>query len=198
MCDPDDIREPEEYKYKKEIINGKIYLNTRSKITRLIISASKNFNKIEKKFSEDKKSVEIDIYKEDFSDKDIPGIVLFRTEKINEDVLYYQCDPRKTKSYYLLQKTLDKPEFIKEFKDEIDEDEKLNYCSLIKIKEEEENKKQKECYIFLLDQSGSMSGERINLSCKSLLLFLQSLNENCYFQLIGFGSDFKFFSDKPL
>ena len=102
MCDPDDIREPEEYKYKKEIINGKIYLNTRSKITRLIISASKNFNKIEKKFSEDKKSVEIDIYKEDFSDKDIPGIVLFRTENINDEILYYQNDPRKNKTYFRL------------------------------------------------------------------------------------------------
>ena len=66
------------------------------------------------------------------------------------------------------------------------------------MKNEEEKEKQKECYIFLLDQSGSMSGDRINLSCKSLLLFLQSLNEQCYFQLIGFGSDFKFFSDKPL
>ena len=43
-----------------------------------------------------------------------------------------------------------------------------------------------------------MSGDRINLSCKSLLLFLQSLNVNSYIQLIGFGSDFKFFSDKPL
>ena len=43
-----------------------------------------------------------------------------------------------------------------------------------------------------------MSGDRINLSCKSLLLFLQSLHENCFFQLIGFGSDFEFFSDKPM
>ena len=76
------------------------------------------------------------------------------------------------------------PEFIKDFKDEINEDEKLNYCSFVKDKEEEEeNVRQKECYIFLLAQSGSMLGERINLFCKSLLLFLQSLNENCYFQL---------------
>ena len=97
----------------------------------------------------------------------------------------------------MLQKTLDKPEFNREFKsNEIDEDENLNYCSLVKNKEE--NQKQKECFIFLLDQSGSMSGDRINLSCKSLLLFLQSLNVNSYIQLIGFGSDFKFFSDKPL
>ena len=197
MGDPDGIRVPEEYKYEKKIVNGKIYINARSKITRLIISASKNFSEIEKKFSDDKKNVEIEIYKEDFSDKDIPGIILFRTEKINDDALHYQCDPKRNKSYYILQKTINKPQFIKEFKDEIDEDENLNYSSLIKNKEKE-NQKQKECYIFLLDQSGSMSGERIELSCKSLLLFLQSLNENCYFQLIGFGSDFQFFSDKPL
>ena len=197
MGDPDSKDEPEEYDYEKEIVNGKIYINTRSKITRLVISSSKNFTKIEKYYSEDKKSVEIDIYKDNFSDKDIPGIILFRTEKINDDVLYYQCDPKKNKAYYLLQKTLDKPEFNREFKsNEIDEDENLNYCSLVKNKEE--NQKQKECFIFLLDQSGSMSGDRINLSCKSLLLFLQSLNVNSYIQLIGFGSDFKFFSDKPL
>ena len=64
--------------------------------------------------------------------------------------------------------------------------------------QEEKNIKSKVCYIFLLDQSGSMYGKRIELSRKSLLLFLQSLDENCYFQLIGFGSDFKFFSEKPL
>ena len=43
-----------------------------------------------------------------------------------------------------------------------------------------------------------MSGGSIELSCKSLLLFLQSLNQNCYFQLIGFGTDFEFYSEKPL
>ena len=54
------------------------------------------------------------------------------------------------------------------------------------------------CYIFLLDQSGSMSGERIELCKNSLLLFLQSLNEKCYFQLIGFGSTYEYYTDKPL
>ena len=147
MGDPDSKDEPEEYDYEKEIVNGKIYINTRSKITRLVISSSKNFTKIEKYYSEDKKSVEIDIYKDNFSDKDIPGIILFRTEKINDDVLYYQCDPKKNKAYYLLQKTLDKPEFNREFKsNEIDEDENLNYCSLVKNKEE--NQKQKNVLYF--------------------------------------------------
>ena len=200
MGDPDSKETSEKYDYNKEIVKGKIYINTRSKITRLVIKGSKNFSKIEKKFGIDNKTAEIDIFKDNFSDKDIPGIVLFRTEKINDEILYYQNDPKKNKTYYMLQKTLNKPEFTKEFKNEIDEDENLDYHSLVKYKEEKEEEKdqQNQCYIFLLDQSGSMSGERINLSCKSLLLFLQSLNKNCFFQLIGFGSNFEFFSEKPL
>ena len=46
MGDPDSEREPEEYDFKKEIVDGKIYINTRSKITRLVICSSKNFSKI--------------------------------------------------------------------------------------------------------------------------------------------------------
>ena len=136
LGDPDSKEEPEDYYYEKQIVNGKIYINARSKITRLVISSSKNFTKIEKKYGNDKTTAEIDIYKDNFSDKDIPGIILFRTEKINDDVLYYQLDQRKKKSYYMLKKTLNKPEFNKEFQNDIDEDENLNYYSLLKNKEE--------------------------------------------------------------
>ena len=196
--DPKSRNEPEDYVYLKRTVKGKIYINTRSKITRLVIGGSKNFTKIERKYGEDKKSAEIDIYKDYFSNKDIPGIILFRTEKINDDALYYQCDQRKNKSYYLLQKTIYKPEFDELQNDLIDEDENKDYISLVRTKENEEEIASKVCYIFLLDQSGSMEGESIELSCKALLLFLQSLSEDCYFQLVGFGSDFEFFTAKPL
>ena len=92
-----------------------------------------------------------------------------------------------------------KPEFDFDSKNTIDEDEEKMYTTMVKSTEEEDkDNKSKVCYIFLLVQSGSMSGERINLSCKSLLLFLQSLDENSYIQLIGFGSDYEFFSNEPL
>ena len=84
-----------------------------------------------------------------------------------------------------------------DFKNEINEDENLYYSSLLKNKEKEEYQT-KQLYLFLLDQSYSMKGERFYLSCKALRLFLQSLNKNCLFQLIGFGSDFEFYSEKPL
>ena len=53
-------------------------------------------------------------------------------------------------------------------------------------------------YIFLLDQSGSMSGDNIELCIKALLLFLQSLNKDCCFQLIGFDSNFEYYNKEPL
>ena len=184
--------------YIKKNIKGKIYIDVNSKITRLIVSSYKNFDKISTKFSQDKKSAIIDIVKDNFSEKDIPGIILFRTEKINDDILYYQYDPKKKKSYYMLQKTLNPPVFNKEIKDDVDQDENIKYISILKNKEIEEIEKDNVCYIFLLDQSGSMSGERIELCKNSLLLFLQSLNEKCYFLLIRFGSTYEYYTDKPL
>jgi len=43
-----------------------------------------------------------------------------------------------------------------------------------------------------------MGGNPINLCSKSLLLFLQSLNKGSYFHLIGFGSNFEYYSPQPL
>ena len=197
LGDPKNENVPENYEYKKQIVKGKIYINTFSKLTRLVVKGSKNFGKIEKKFGKNYKSAEIEIYKDNFSEKDIPGIILFRTEEINKDKLFIQSDPNKEKNYYILQKTLEVPKFNLNIKETIDEDENLNYTALLDKKEEEKNK-DNACYIFLLDQSGSMSGRRIDLCNKALLLFLQSLNEGCFFQLIGFGSRFEYYNQEPL
>ena len=52
-------------------------------------------------------------------------------------------------------------------------------------------------FIFLIDQSGSMSGSAIKVASKALLLFLQSLPGGSYYQIIGFGSDFKAYDKEP-
>ena len=43
-----------------------------------------------------------------------------------------------------------------------------------------------------------MGGNPIELCKKALLLFLQSLSDNCLFQLIGFGSDFEYYTKEPV
>ena len=52
-------------------------------------------------------------------------------------------------------------------------------------------------FIFLIDQSGSMSGSAINIVSKALELFIQSIPVGSYYQLIGFGSDFKKYDETP-
>ena len=198
LSDSQNKEKPEEYKYKKQIVKGKIYINTFSKLTRLIIKGSKNFGKIEKNYGNDYKSAEINIYKDEFCEKDIPGIIIFRTEEINNDIIYSQYDPKNEKNYYILQKTLEIPKFNLLSNIQVDEDENMNYSTLLQKNAKNEIINNKKCYIFLLDQSGSMSGNRIELCNKALLLFLQSLNENCWFQLIGFGSNYEYYAKEPL
>ena len=52
-------------------------------------------------------------------------------------------------------------------------------------------------FIFLIDQSGSMSGNAIKIASKALLLFLQSLPVGSLYQIIGFGSNYKKYDEEP-
>ena len=66
----------------------------------------------------------------------------------------------------MLHKAMFTPELTKEIKDDIDNNN--NYYSLIKIQEKKEQSEI--CYIFLLDQNGSMLGPIFSI-IKSRILF---------------------------
>ena len=42
-----------------------------------------------------------------------------------------------------------------------------------------------------------MDGNRIEIASKALELFIQSLPAGSYYQIIGFGSDYKVYDDNP-
>ena len=52
-------------------------------------------------------------------------------------------------------------------------------------------------FIFLVDQSYSMCGSRIRIASKALEIFLQSLPVGSYYQIIGFGSNYKKYDEIP-
>ena len=67
----------------------------------------------------------------------------------------------------------------------------LQFKNNINIKMEENSSSFPALFIFLVDQSGSMYGESIEIASKSLKLFLQSLPVGSFYQIIGFGSNYK-------
>lgn len=46
-------------------------------------------------------------------------------------------------------------------------------------------------FVFVVDRSGSMSGSNNNSAKETLLLFLKSLPDGCYFNVVGFGSSYQ-------
>ena len=46
-------------------------------------------------------------------------------------------------------------------------------------------------FVFVVDRSGSMEGTYIKDAAQTLLLFLKSIPEGCYFNVIGFGSSYQ-------
>ncbi len=46
-------------------------------------------------------------------------------------------------------------------------------------------------FVFVVDRSGSMDGSYIKDAAQTLLLFLKSIPEGCYFNVIGFGSRYE-------
>ncbi len=175
-------------------ISGKISLKTHSKITRLV---NKNFNidkYFKRNFNEDNTSCDIE-FKILNDSKNYNSILslIFRTEKMNEPYLVSQYNPEKDETSYIFgmiydQKPIPLPE-------EPDTDININYYQKYQSDQKTDTPS---LFIFLIDQSGSMSGSPMRLVSESLLFFLQSLPKGSYFQLIGFGSSFKKINNEPL
>ena len=209
---------------RNKIIKANFIIETQSKITRLIApfldEMAEKKSTYEVIFGKDYKKAEIFYIKnpDDQQNKDVidprygkefgyPGKVneptyltsfsiLFRTQNMNKPTLYYQFNPELKEISYSINyvysseklKNIPIPEIP-------DQDNKISYYSKYENNLINETPS---LFIFLVDQSGSMDGEPIKLVKQSLLIFVQSLPPGSYFQLIGFGSTFKKYNEKPI
>ena len=183
-------------------IEANFKIETQSKITRLISPflkklKDKNYT-YNIKYSEDYKKAEIEYKNGKFAqnNEDENLSILFRTEFINKPIIYCQYNPELKETAYSINYTYTS-KYLKDIpiSDKPDENSDISY--IFKYEKNEVNETPG-LFIFLIDQSGSMSGNRIKLVKKSLLLFIQSLPEESYFQLIGFGSNYNKYNEKPV
>lgn len=124
-----------------------------------------------------------------------PIKILFRVEQLNQSkkFLYEQFDPVKQVYAYSL------CHYVDEFgniptRNEVDLDNKAIYSNL-------DNNIVNDypgCFVFLIDQSGSMSGSSITLAKEALKLFIKSLPMSSRFDIIGFGSTYVNYFNFPL
>ena len=174
---------------EKQGINCKINLNVNSPLTRLIFL---NFetNLIKKNYLDNNKKCDIEyINKKALRE---PCQIIFRTNDIDIPKLYKQFNNNLNEtSFYLHYINLDNKEINN--KNEIDENKDIKY-----LNEEEDLNDYPSLFIFLIDQSGSMGGKPIELLKQSLIIFLHSLIPGSKFQIIGFGSSYKYYNDTPL
>ena len=199
---------------KYKIIKAEFNVETQSKITRLIapfLDEEKKMNsKYSVNYSQDYKNAiikyetnekEIDNYyisldKKDHEDDFNHFSILFRTVDINKPILYQQYNPELKETSFSINYIYTSKN-LKEIPipEKPDEDNTISYFDKY---EKNISNDTPGLFIFLIDQSGSMSGNPILLVRKALLLFLQSLPVNSYFQLIGFGSDFQKYNKEPV
>ena len=123
--------------------------------------------------------------------------ILFRTKDINKPKLFYQYNPFLKKHSYSLNYLYSSDE-ISELIDipekPIENDAQSFYDKYLSNLVSDDPA----LFIFLVDQSYSMSGDAINVVIESLLIFIQSLPKDSYFQIIGFGSNFEKYNEIPV
>ena len=181
------------------IIKGTLEIKAKSKI--------KNINKkllfdkliiVEEKKNKDQKSF-IMKYKYSKDSIKIDMVKFFRNQEYIRNSFYiptskllFDLESNNAVFYQNSIKNKDEQSFIINYKITENKDASKN-----KGKKQDDAKLNPALFIFLIDQSGSMSGSPIKVASKALLLFLQSLPAGSYYQIIGFGSNYKIYDKTP-
>lgn len=208
-------------------IKGNINISTNNNLTRFIILNKRKDISYNTEVYDNLTFSKVSFNSNNLEDKNInsykfkslpyfPLKIIFRTENINIPILYSQYDNVKNETSYLIHYMFQEEEILSNFtkmimnieNDEnrqklenydvfnfVDMDNSINYSLKYSDKN---NVSYPSCYIFLIDQSGSMTGNPIQILKKTIILFIKSLPFNSYFQIYGFGTKYIKYNEIPL
>ncbi|XP_076102079.1 von Willebrand factor A domain-containing protein 5A-like isoform X2 [Mytilus galloprovincialis] len=134
-----------------------------------IKDVSSPYDKLNVKINEDKLSASIDLAEECMFDHDLVFDILY--DNINKPEIILELGDKEKDG--LLREDLLMLNFYPDLKKGVETED---------IKTE---------FIFMIDRSGSMRGQRIQKANDTLLLLLKSLPVGCLFNVVSFGSDFE-------
>ena len=182
--------------YQNSSIKGKVNIRTKNKINKIKKGfLSENITIIEEKCLDDENKNNY-LIKYEFNN--IRKISIYYLENVTSYDEYTFIPSLKI--YFELERNEQQPIIFCQ-NSSLNEKEKcytIQYRNTFKKPENKEDLKLNPAlFIFLIDQSGSMSGTPIELASKALLLFLQSLPAGSYYQIIGFGSEYKKYDKIP-
>ena len=168
--------------YKNFYANGKLEIKTQNKII-----------EIEKQIE----NKNIKIINESYQNDELNNyLILYKITVQRESSYIYKENLKSSKILFNIEY---KQPLIYYQKLSKDSDEKI-YSLLYKTKIINNNNIELNpgLFIFLLDQSNSMRGEKRKIACNALKIFLQSIPKNSFYQIIGFGTKFKKYNEKPV
>ena len=175
------------------IFEGMVYYQNISLKGKLEIKSQNKIIRVEKQIGTEN----LEITEEKYQNEEQNNyLILYKIDKLTEFKNIYEEYIKSSKILFTIQ--YNQPII---YSQRLSKDSKENIYSILyttNIEINEDIELNPGLFIFLLDQSNSMKGNRIKIAKETLKIFLQSIPKDSYYQIIGFGTKYKKYNTNPV